>query len=857
MGYKVQDSGCDVPSCAEQREVLLNASSLTYNSSLRLTLVTEFANPAPDTDEHSTIILQFLTLLDSRSTDCFIDSRFVHSHDIPVTSIDPLNLWLFDGSLSPTPITSVASLPVSFPSRNTLRLDFYVTTLDSSCKAVLGYNFLHRYNPLVDWLIGKLTFPSLANAPVSPQTSALAPASPNQGHPSAPPVTPRQPSPKKFTKPRSRSRSRPLSEKFPFEPIYSYPTVSQMASKLESPEVDIALLGAQAFSNVCRLEGCEPILFYANHTVHARSTAKDAPCADDSPPSPVPPNLPPEYAKFADVFDKVKADTLAEHRPYDLKIDIEEGAEPPLARLYPLSPKELEALRKFLDENLANGFISPSNSPHGAPVLFAPKKNGALRLCVDFRGLSKITRKDRYPLPLLTDLLDAPGKAKIYTKIDLQHAFHLVRIAAGHEWKTTFRTRYGSFEWNVMPFGLTNAPAAFQRFINDVFGDILDRYVVVYMDDLLIYSDTPEEHREHVREILRRLRKHRLFANADKCEFGVSTVEFLGYILSPQGLRMSEEKIKVIVDWPVPRKVKDVQAFLGFANFYRRFIFRYSDITVPLTRLTQKNTTWNWSPECQAAFDFLKTAFTSAPILAHWEPNRPLIVETDASDYALAAILSIILTNGEIHPIAFLSRTFQAAELNYDTHDKELLAIFEAFKAWRHYLEGSGEPVDVVTDHKNLEYFATTKVLTRRQVRWSEYLHQFNMVICFRPGKLGEKPDALTRRWDIYPKEGDSVTVMPNTSKVLRNIAALFRTSRALSELPRTLANRGNNPMVVPFRSLASELVPGTCLTLIPWIFPAQPHFSLMCTHSGHFRTCTRLMIYLMLALCSTCYLPS
>lgn len=389
---KAQGSDCTVDVCAALREVFLNASSLTYKSLLRLTLVTELTNPDPIPNKHSSILLHFLSLLDSGSTDCFINSRFVSLHDIPVTSINPLNLRLFDGSLSPTPIHSIASLPVRFPSGETLLIDFYVTLLDSLCKAVLGYNFLHCYNPSVDWLVGKLTFPKPTDAPVStPQTSARVHASPpDLGHPSEPHVTSRSrsPLPKKFPKSHLCQREKPLTVGFPFEPIYSYPSVSQMASNLETPEVDIALLGARAFHNVCQHEGIEPIVFYVNETVHGRSTAKDAPCADDSLPSPIPSNLPPEYAKFADVFDKVKADTLADHRSYDLKIDIKEGTKPSIARLYPLSPKELEVLRKFLDENLANGFISPSNSPHGAPILFAPKKNGSLRLCVDFCGLN-------------------------------------------------------------------------------------------------------------------------------------------------------------------------------------------------------------------------------------------------------------------------------------------------------------------------------------------------------------------------------------------------------------------------------------------------------------------------------------
>ena len=223
----------------------------------------------------------------------------------------------------------------------------------------------------------------------------------------------------------------------------------------------------------------------------------------------------------------------------------------------------------------------------------------------------------------------------------------------------------------------------------------------------------------------------------EKCKFHTDTTEYLGYILLPSGLTMAPKKIQAIQDWPEPRKVKDIQSFLGFANFYHRFIPEYSKITVPLTRLTRKDAPWNFNAKCC-------DAFTTAPILAHYTPDAQLIVETDASDYAVAAILSQ-WQNGELHPLAFFSHTMTATELNYDVHDKELLAIFSAFLTWRHYLEGTSLPVDVVTDHKNLEYFSTTKMLNHRQARWSEFLSAFNMVICFRPGRLGAKPDSLTR----------------------------------------------------------------------------------------------------------------
>jgi hypothetical protein len=318
-----------------------------------------------------------------------------------------------------------------------------------------------------------------------------------------------------------------------------------------------------------------------------------------------------------------------------------------------------------------------------------------------------------------------------------------------------FHTRYGSYEWLVVIEGLTNAPAAFQHFMNDIFANMLDVSVIVYLDDILIYSDNMDDHRKHVREVLRCLQHNGLYAKPKKCFFHTDSVNYLGFILSPEGLTMDQAKVKVIQDWPEPRRVKDIQSFLGFANFYRRFIKDYAKIVIPLTRLTCKSIPFQFSKKAHEAFINLKNAFTTAPILSHWIPEALIIVETDASDYVIAAILSIITPDEEVHPVVFYSRSLSTSELNYDTHDKELLAIFAAFTTWRHYLEGPAAPVDVVTNHKNLEYFSSTRMLTRCQARWSEYLSQFNFIIHFRPGKLGAKPDALTRQWDVYP-EGDS-----------------------------------------------------------------------------------------------------
>ena len=263
-------------------------------------------------------------------------------------------------------------------------------------------------------------------------------------------------------------------------------------------------------------------------------------------------------------------------------------------------------------------------------------------------------------------------------------------------------------------------------------------------------------HHQHVKEVLKCLHKTSLYAKAEKYKFHSKSVEYLGYILSPSGLIMSDDKVKIIQDWPEPKKVKDIQFFLGFANFYCWFIFNYMNIVIPLTHLTQKDISQKFDSFCVDAFNSLKKAFTSTPILTHWIPDAQLIVETDALDYALAAILSIVNEENEVHPVTFHSCTFTTAELNYDTHDKELLAIFEAFKIWWHYLEGPAYSIDVVMDHKNLEYFSTTKVLTWRQAWWSKYLFQFNLVIRFHPSCLGTKLDALTRQWDVYPKGGNT-----------------------------------------------------------------------------------------------------
>jgi transposase InsO family protein len=461
-----------------------------------------------------------------------------------------------------------------------------------------------------------------------------------------------------------------------------------------------------------------------------------------------PPAIPDVYRQYAWMFEEeLSAKALPKHQPWDCEIKLEEGKEPPFGPIYQLSEKELEILREYIKENLAKGFIRKSESPAGFPILFVPKKDGKLRLCVDYRKLNDITIKNRYPLPNISELQDRLSGAKFFTALDLRGAYNLIRMKKGEEWKTAFRTRYGHYEYTVMPFGLTNAPAVCQALINNVLREHLDITVVAYLDDILVYSQTLEEHKVHVRQVLECLAKADLRLKPEKCEWHKDEVEFLGYVVGRYGVKMSEKKIQVVKDWPTPTSVKGIQEFLGFVNFNRRFIKDYSTKALPLTRLTRKDTPFKWEKAQDDAFQSLKQACVEPPTLIAFESGKPARLETDASDLALGACITQE-RDGQWHPIAYYSRKFTAPEERYDVHDKELMAIVDALQHWRVYAESCSE-LTIYTDHKNLVHFTTTKVLNRRQVRWSEMLGQYKFKILYTPGKENGRADALSRRHDL------------------------------------------------------------------------------------------------------------
>ncbi|SOV03351.1 uncharacterized protein UDID_18641 [Ustilago sp. UG-2017a] len=484
-------------------------------------------------------------------------------------------------------------------------------------------------------------------------------------------------------------------------------------------------------------------------------------------------DIPKPYQHLQDVFDEVEADKLPHHTEHDLHLELIEGGKPPQGPLYLKGPKEMTELRRCLDENLEKGFIRPSKSPARSPVLFVPKKDGGLRLCVDYRGLNEITVKNRAPLPLIEEQLFLLRKARIYTKLDLRAAYNLIRIAKGDEWKTAFGTQLGLYEYLVMPFGLANAPAHFQSFINDIFRDIIGVYVVVYLDDFLIFSDTEESHVKHVTEVLTRLRSNRLFAKLSKCEFHTKIVEFLGYIIKPMGIEMDPEKVRTVKEWPMPASIHDIQRFLGFANFYRRFIAHFARIAKPLTSLvkpTERFKKFELPEEAQQAFHQLIQAFTSAGVLQHFDYHLPTRLETDASDFAIAGVLKQEHEE-RWHPVAFYSRKMSSAERNYEIHDKELLAVVACLTQWRHMLAGLPSQL-------------------------------------YRPGDKGGEPDALTRRADMQPageeQEHNVRQLLP--PRVFAETADHDSTLVAPMLSMESIASKGLKDLVKIFQPLDQEL---------------------------------------------------
>ena len=484
-------------------------------------------------------------------------------------------------------------------------------------------------------------------------------------------------------------------------------------------EIAPSLINAMTASKMLR-KGCQGYLAFVVDRRQVGTRLEDIPIVKE----------------FPDVFPDDNSG-LPPDREVTFTIDLIPGTEPIYIPPYRMAPAELRELKAQLEELLSKGFIRPSISPWGAPVLFVKKKDGSLRLCIDYRQLNRVTIRNQYPLPRIDELFDQLQGSRVYSKIDLRSGYHQLRVQESDVPKTAFRTRYGHYEFLVMPFGLTNAPTAFMDLMNWVFQPYLDRFVIILIDDILVYSGSLEEHSEHLRIVLQTLRERQLYAKLSKCQFWLDRVTFLGHVISVE--EVSVDPQKAVVNWKSPKNVSEVRSFLGLAGYYRKFVEVFSKIAAPLTKLTRKDVKYDWVDACQQSFEELKGRLTSARVLALPNGRDGFVVYSDASWQSLGCVL---MQNDR--EIAYASRQLKKHEENYPTHDLELAAVVFALKIWRHYLYGV--PCRIFTDHKSLQYIFTQKELNLRQRRCLELIKDYDCTIEYHPGKANVVADALSRR---------------------------------------------------------------------------------------------------------------
>ncbi|CAL9239482.1 unnamed protein product [Arabidopsis halleri] len=413
---------------------------------------------------------------------------------------------------------------------------------------------------------------------------------------------------------------------------------------------------------------------------------------------------------YEDVFPEDNPKGLPPIRGIEHQIDFVPGASLPNRPAYRTNPVETKELQRQVDELMEKGHIRESMSPCAVPVLLVPKKDGSWRMCVDCRAINNITVKYHHPIPRLDDMLDELHGSSIFSKIDLKSGYHQIRMKEGDEWKTAFKTKHGLYEWLVMPFGLTNAPSTFMRLMNHVLRAFIGIFVVVYFDDILVYSKSLSEHIEHLDSVLNVLRKEELYANLKKCTFCTDNLVFLGFVVSADGVKVDEEKVKAIKDWPSPKTVGEVRSFHGLAGFYRRFVKDFSTIAAPLTEVIKKDVGFKWEQPQEEAFQSLKEKLTNAPVLILPDFLKTFEIECDASGIGIGAVLM-----QDQKPIAFFSKKLGGATLNYPTYDKELYTLVRALQTWQHYLW----PKEFVihTDHESLKHLKGQQKLNKRHAR--------------------------------------------------------------------------------------------------------------------------------------------
>jgi hypothetical protein len=443
------------------------------------------------------------------------------------------------------------------------------------------------------------------------------------------------------------------------------------------------------------------------------------------------------------------------------------GSRPVNLRPYRYNPEQKDEIENQIAEMLRQGIIRFSTSPFASPVLLVQKKDGTWRFCIDFCYLNALTLKNRYPLPIIDELLDELCGATWFTSLDLRAGYHQIRMAEGEEYKTAFQTHQGHYEFMVMPYGLTGAPATFQNAMNKIFAKLLRRCVLVFIDDILVYSSTLEEHQEHLRAVFEILATHKLKVKRSKCTFAQTKLKYLGHIISASGVATDPKNLEAVRMWPVPANAKDVRKFLGLAGYYRKFVRNFGLISRILTDLLKKNEPFVWTSDHQQAFDSLKQALLAAPVLALPNFDKPFVVETDASDRGIGAVLM-----QDHHPLAYLSRALGPRLRGLSTYEKESLAILLAVDRWRPYLRQS--PFVIRTDQRALAHLDEQRLTTPWQHKALTKLLGLQYQIEYKKGSANQAADALSRHPAI--PVGEILAITLGTPEWLQEIKMGYAT---------------------------------------------------------------------------------